>query len=320
MRQITLGRTKTKVSAVSLGTWSYGGKNMSGGRSVGWAGQEKLDSQKALIKAWEVGINHWDTADVYGDGRSEQVIGSIWKTVPRDEVFLATKVGWDQGYKNHWYDVETMRHNIERSLKNLKTDCVDLLYLHHCNFGKNEEYFDDAVDVLCRFQEEGKTKFTGLSDWDLEKIMKFIERANPDVVQPYRNIYKDTYLSSGLKDYIETHNLGVCYFSPLMHGLLTGKYTQPSEFSEGDFRKNIGAFKDESIINRFQKNAEQLREKFKDHPNPVMHGVIDTLVSDSKNSCVLLGQRNTGQVEVASSLGKIISDSDIKWVKSIYTN
>ena len=320
MRQITLGRTKTKVSAVSLGTWSYGGKNISGGRSVGWAGQEKLDSQKALIKAWEVGINHWDTADVYGDGRSEQVIGSIWKTVPRDEVFLATKVGWDQGYKNHWYDVETMRHNIERSLKNLKTDCVDLLYLHHCNFGKNEEYFDDAVDVLRRFQEEGKTKFTGLSDWDLVKIMKFIKRANPDVVQPYRNIYEDTYLSSGLKDYIETHNLGVCYFSPLMHGLLTGKYSQPAKFSEGDFRKNVGAFKDESVINLFQKNAEQLREKFKDHPNPVMHGVIDTLVSDSKNSCVLLGQRNTGQVEVASSLGKIISDSDIKWVKSIYSN
>ena len=320
MRQITLGRTKTKVSAVGLGTWSYGGKNISEGRSVGWAGQEKLDSQKALIKAWEVGINHWDTADVYGDGRSEQVIGSIWKTVPRDEVFLATKVGWDQGYKNHWYDVETMRHNIERSLKNLKTDCVDLLYLHHCNFGKNEEYFDDAVDVLRRFQEEGKTKFTGLSDWDLVKIMKFIKRANPDVVQPYRNIYEDTYLSSGLKDYIEKHNLGVCYFSPLMHGMLTGKYTQPTEFPDGDFRTNIDAFKNESIINRFQKNAEKLREKFKDHPNPVMHGVIDTLVFDSKNSCVLLGQRNAGQVEVASSLGKQISDSDIKWVKSIYTN
>jgi len=320
MRQITLGRTKTKVSAVSLGTWSYGGENISGGRSVGWAGQEKLDSQKALIKAWEVGINHWDTADVYGDGRSEQVIGSIWKTVPRDEVFLATKVGWDQGYKNHWYDVETMRHNIERSLKNLKTDCVDLLYLHHCNFGKNEEYFDDAVDVLRRFQEEGKTKFTGLSDWDLVKIMKFIKRANPDVVQPYRNIYEDTYLSSGLKDYIETHNLGVCYFSPLMHGMLTGKYTQPTEFPDGDFRTNIDAFKNESVINHFQKNAEKLREKFKDHPNPVMHGVIDTLVFDSKNSCVLLGQRNADQVEVASSLGKQISDSDIKWVKSIYTN
>ena len=101
MRKVTLGRTKVKVSAVSLGTWSYGGANTSSGRPVGWAGQEEPDSQKALNKAWESGINHWDTADVYGDGRSEKVIGSMWGSVPRDEIFLATKVGWDQGAYPH---------------------------------------------------------------------------------------------------------------------------------------------------------------------------------------------------------------------------
>ncbi len=318
MRKIILGRTNAKVSAVSLGTWSFGGANTSGGRSVGWAGQEENDSRKAMTKAWETGINHWDTADVYGDGRSEQVIGSMWKTVPRDEIFLATKVGWDQGYQKHWYDVETMRHNMERSLKNLKTDCVDLMYLHHCNFGKNDEYLDEAANTLNQFKDEGKTKYIGLSDWDLMKIIKHIERVDPDVVQPFRNIYEDTYKSSGLQDYIETHNLGVCFFSPLMHGLLTGKYSQPAEFPEGDFRKNISAFKDESIINLFQKNAEQLREKFKDHPNPVMHGVIDTLISDSKNSCVLLGQRNLKQASAASSLGQPVSIDDTAWIKGLY--
>ena len=320
MRQVLLGRTKVSVSSVSLGTWSYGGANVSSGRSVGWAGQENKDSRRALVRAWEHGINHWDTADVYGDGRSESVIGSMWETVPRDEIFLATKVGWDQAPHSYWYHPAHMRRKMERSLASLKTDCVERMYFHHCNFGNNEEYFDDAANTLNRFQEEGKTKFTGLSDWDLNKIMNFIERADPDVVQPYRNIYEDTYSSSGLKDYIDTHNLGVCYFSPLMHGLLTGKYSQPAEFSEGDFRKNIGAFKDESVINLFQKNEEQLREKFKDNPNPVMHGVNEKLFSDSKNSGVLLGQRNIGQVEVASSLGEPVSDSDIKWVKNIYTN
>jgi len=105
MQQITLGRTGAIVSAISLGTWSYGGENTTGSIPVGWAGQTNDDSQKALLKCWEVGINHWDTADVYGDGRSEEVIGAVWDTVPRDEIFLATKVGWDQGYQNHWYDV-----------------------------------------------------------------------------------------------------------------------------------------------------------------------------------------------------------------------
>ena len=160
------------MSAISLGTWSYGGENTTGSIPVGWAGQTNDDSQKALLKCWEVGINHWDTADVYGDGRSEEVIGAVWDTVPRDEIFLATKVGWDQGYQNHWYDVGTMRHNMECSLKNLQTECVDLIYLHHCNFGKNSEYFEDALEVIKRFQEEGKTKFVGLSDWDLNKIMR----------------------------------------------------------------------------------------------------------------------------------------------------
>jgi hypothetical protein len=105
-----------------------------------------------------------------------------------------------------------------------------------------------------------------------------------------------------------------------MHGLLTGKYSNTVEFPKGDFRENIGAFRDIDVINLFQKNTELLKNRFKNHPNPVVHGVIDTLVSDSKNSCVLLGQRNKKQVEVASSLGETVSDNDRKWIKSIYRN
>ena len=318
MRQVLLGRTNVSVSAVSLGTWSYGGSNVSHGRPVGWAGQEDKDSQGALARAWEVGINHWDTADVYGNGRSESIIGSIWGTVPREEIFLATKVGWDQGTHPHWYHPRYMRKKMEQSLVNLKTDRVDLFYLHHCNFGSNDEYFDDAVDTLNRFKEEGKTRFIGLSDWDSYKIMSFIERVNPDVVQPYRNIYDDMYAPSGLKDYIEINNLGVCFFSPLMHGLLVGKYSKPTKFPEGDFRENIGAFKEESVINLFQENAKKLEEKLTDHPNPVMHGVIDALIYNLKNSCVLLGQRNAEQVKTAATLGVSISENDIEWIKSLY--
>jgi len=318
MRQVLLGRTKVSVSAVSLGTWSYGGSNMSHGRSVGWAGQEDKNSQSALARAWEAGINHWDTADVYGNGRSESIIGSVWGTVPREEIFLATKVGWDQGTSSHWYHPGYMRKKMEQSLVNLKTDCVDLFYLHHCNFGSNDEYFDDAVDTLNRFKEEGKTRFVGLSDWDSYKIMTFVERVNPDVVQPYRNVYDDMYAPSGLKDYIETKNLGVCFFSPLMHGLLVGKYSKPTEFPEGDFRKNIDAFKKESIINLFQENAKKLKNKFTDHPNPVMHGVIDALIYNLKNSCVLLGQRSLEQVETAATLGVSISENDTEWIKGLY--
>lgn len=318
MRKITLGRTGAEVSAVSLGTWSYGGANKSGKQSVGWAGQSDQDSIDALKRAWELGINHWDTADVYGDGRSEKVIGSMWNTVPRDDIFLATKVGWDMGPHSHWYHPDHMRHNMERSLINLKTDCVDLMYLHHCNFGKNEEYFDDAVDVVRRFQEEGKTRFIGLSDWFSEKIMKFIKRCDPDVIQPLRNLMDDTYTVSGLRQYVDNHNLGICFFSPIKHGLLTGKYTTVPKFDDGDFRQNEKAFTNPDILQKMQENKTKLEERFSEYPNPVLHGVVNGLFSDSPTGCVLLGQRNITQVEAAATLGDVLSDEDTNWVKRLY--
>ena len=318
MRKIILGRTGAEVSAISLGTWSYGGANKSGKLPVGWAGQSNNDSTSALKRAWELGINHWDTADVYGNGRSEQVIGSMWKSIPRNNIFLATKVGWDRGYKKRWYDMDVMRQNMERSLKNLKTDCVDLIYLHHCNFGNNNEYFDEAIAVIRKFKEEGKTRFIGLSDWSSKKIRQFIERCDPDVVQPLRNVVDDSYESSGLKQYIDDHNLGICFFSPIKHGLLTGKYTEPAQFEDGDFRSHEKAFSDMEFLQKMLYNKAKLDGRFSDHLNPVMHGVVNALFSDSPTGCALLGQRNVDQVEAAATLGDLLSNEDSDWVKNLY--
>ena len=276
------------------------------------------DSKKALLKAHEVGINHWDTADVYGDGRSEGIIGGMWGDISRHDIFLATKVGWDMGTYSHWYHPKKMIQNMERSLKNLKTDCVDLMYLHHCNFGKNGEYFDDAMDVLIKFRKDGKTNFIGLSDWSDEKIMRYIYKVGPDVVQPYRNVMDSSYESSGLKEYIDSNNTGVCFFSPIKHGLLTGKYKSPPKFKKGDYRRNVEAFNSQEIIDKLLENRTKLEDRFKEHPQPVMHGLIAPLLEDAPTGCVLLGQRNIDQVIRASELGGIISKEDARWVKGIY--
>ena len=318
MEYITLGKTESSVSNISLGTWAYGGSSTSGNQSVGWADQADTDSKKALLKAHEVGINHWDTADVYGDGRSEVIIGGMWGDISRHDIFLATKVGWDMGTYSHWYHPKKMIQNMERSLKNLKTNCVDLMYLHHCNFGKNGEYFDDAMDVLLKFKQDGKTKFIGLSDWSDEKIMGYIHKVNPEVVQPYRNVMDSSYESSGLKEYIDSNNTGVCFFSPIKHGLLTGKYKSPPKFKKGDYRRNVEAFNSQEIIDKLLENRTKLEDRFKEHPQPVMHGLIAPLLEDAPTGCVLLGQRNIDQVIRASELGGIISKEDARWVKGIY--
>ena len=318
MRKIILGKTEQKVSIISLGTWSYGGANKVGATPIGWEGQKENDSTNALKHCYKSGINHWDTADVYGDGRSEKIIGSLWGVIPRSKIFLATKVGWAMGDYGHYYHPVHMRKQMEKSLTNLQTECVDLMYLHHCNFGKNNEYFDDALDTIKRFQEEGKTRFLGLSDWDLYKIMKYIDKVNPDVVQPYRNVMDDSYISSGLKKWIDEKNAGVCFFSPIKHGLLTGKYDKPVKFGDGDFRSQISGFSDEKIIKLMQKNKKLLEEKFSDHSHPVMKGIIDSLLYDAPSGCVLLGQRNVDQVNIAVTLGGILSKNDVEWIKSLY--
>ena len=242
----------------------------------------------------------------------------MWDELPRDNIFIATKVGWDMGPHDYWYHPNQMRTNMKRSLKNLKTDCVDLMYLHHCNFGKEEQYFDDALDVIRRFQEEGKTRFIGLSDWFSDKIMKFIERVDPDVIQPYRNVMDDTYKVTGLKNHVEANNLGICFFSPIKHGLLTGKYTKPTSFEKDDFRSTVKDFANQKLIDKMKSNKTKLLERFSDHDQPVMHGLVDALLSDAPTGCVLLGQRNVSQVKVAATLGAELSKIDADWVYSLY--
>ncbi|MFQ5350475.1 MAG: aldo/keto reductase, partial [Thermoanaerobaculia bacterium] len=102
MRRVRLGRTGVEVSAIACGTWAHGGPKKVGGMEVGWAGQDDGRAIDALMAAYECGITHWDTADVYGDGHAERLIGGLWDRVPRDEIFLASKVGWDPGSYGHF--------------------------------------------------------------------------------------------------------------------------------------------------------------------------------------------------------------------------
>ena len=317
MKKITFGKTNVKVSAISLGTWSYGSGNISSGRSVGWADQSDVDSRAALFQAWNSGINHWDTADVYGNGHSEKIIGNVWDAIPRKDIFLATKVGWDMGGFDHYYHPKMIKEHIDLSLKNLQTDVIDLYYFHHCNFD-SDTVFEDALDLMHRFRDKGKIRFIGLSDWDSVKIMKYIDRVNPDVIQPYRNVMDDPYQSSGLKDWVDKNNAGIAFFSPIKNGLLTGKYDKPPVFKEGDFRLNVPEFQDVELLKKLQDNKNELEEKFANHPQPVLHGLLGALLEDSPTGCVLLGQRDVNQVKAAAKLGEALTDADASWVKKLY--
>ena len=142
MKTVRLGRTNVEVSTVGLGSWAFGGPKKVHGRPIGWFGAEEGRVRKSLLAAAEAGINHWDTADVYGDGAAETLLGKALSEVPRDQLFLASKVGWAAGPHSHYYHPQQIRKQLERTLGLLGTDYLDLYYLHHCDFGPSDEHFD----------------------------------------------------------------------------------------------------------------------------------------------------------------------------------
>jgi len=319
MRTIRFGRTNAQVPTISLGTWGHGGPNPNEGASVGWSGHDDRLAKEALVAAHRLGITHWDTADAYGAGHAEALIGEVFaEGVPRSEIFLATKFGYIRGPSGRSYDPAFMRAQCEASLQNMRTDVIDLYYFHHCDFGPDDSYFADALATMRSFRDEGKIRFIGLSDWDASRIMQFIERVDPDVVQPYRNLVDDAYASSGLERYVDAHDLGVAFFSPLKHGLLLGKYDAPQEFPEGDFRSGIADFRDPVAIERMKRAAAAVRARFAGKAEPVISAVTGALLTGNPTATVLLGQRNPKQVEAAAMVGEPLDAEDAEWVRAQY--
>lgn len=319
MRTIRLGRTERRVAALSFGTWSHGGAKTVGRQEVGWSGHDDDDARAALELAAEHGVLHWDTADVYGDGQAEELIGSVLANVGRDRVFLATKIGWDPGPHGHAYHPRQIRERLERSLALLKTDHVDLYYFHRCEFGREDAYLDDAVATFRELREEGKIAHIGLSDWDLHKLARYAGVVDPDVVQPYRNVLEDTYEESGLKSWVDEKDAGVAWFSPLKHGLLLGKYDAPTTFPEGDMRNRIEGFRDAELIDHLRRCRERVTERFGDRTaEPVLTAVLGVLLEDTPTGCVLLGMRNRRHVEAAAAVGDALSPEDAEWVRTLY--
>ncbi len=318
MNSNRLGRTEFRVSAVSLGTWAFGGPHVVDGRAVGWFGSNDRLAHMSLIKAHAAGINHWDTADVYGDGHAERLISHIWRQVPRDQVVLASKVGWDSGPYGHYYHPEQIRRQLERSLRNLGTDCLDIYYLHHCDFGPDDAYLDAAVELLQRFRDEGKLRHIGLSDWSCEKLHRYVDRVSPDVVQCYRNAIDDTYASSGLQAWVEANDVGAVFFSPLKHGLLLGQFEGPVTFGIGDHRNNIEAFRDFALLTRLRSCRRKMTQRFGDYPEPVLAGLVGSLLGGCKAASVLVGLHRPSQVIAAGTTGEPLGPEDVAWVQRLY--
>lgn len=219
-----LGRTGWKVSEVSFGAWAIGGS---------WGEVPEADALAALHRAIECGVNFIDTADVYGDGRSERLIAQLKKS-RKEEIIVATKVG--RRLPRHTveeYTRENLAAWIERSLRNLATDSLDLLQLH-CP-STDIYYHPEVFAMLDDFVKAGKLRYYGVSVERVEEALKAIEFPNVQTVQIIFNCFRER-PSDVFFPRAREKQIGILARVPLASGMLTGKLRADSTFAKDDHR------------------------------------------------------------------------------------
>jgi aryl-alcohol dehydrogenase-like predicted oxidoreductase len=224
MQYRELGRTGWKVSAVSFGAWAIGGT---------WGPVNDAESLVALHRAVELGVNFFDTADVYGDGRSERLLSKLHQRY-RDSVYIATKAGRRlDPHRAAGYNRTNLTAFVERSLKNLDAEALDLLQLH-CP-PTEVYYMPEVFGVLDDLVRAGKIRFYGVSVEKVEEALKAIEFPNVQSVQIIFNMFR-LRPAELLFEQTKKRQVGILARVPLASGLLTGKLTPENTFSEDDHR------------------------------------------------------------------------------------
>jgi aryl-alcohol dehydrogenase-like predicted oxidoreductase len=233
MQYREFGRTGWKISAISFGTWAIGGS---------WGNVDDRESMAALHQALDMGVNFFDTADVYGDGHSEQLLAKLRRE--RNEPFyVATKAGRRlDPHNKEGYNRANLTEFIERSLKNLETDALDLVQLH-CP-PTEVFYMPEVFGILDDLVIAGKLKYYGVSVEKVEEGLKALEFPNVQSIQIIFNIFRQRPTELLFPEAIR-RKVGILARVPLASGLLTGKFKPSSTFEKEDhrnFNRNGAAF------------------------------------------------------------------------------
>ncbi|WP_201003937.1 aldo/keto reductase [Paenibacillus glycanilyticus] len=319
MEYRVLGRSGLKVSEISLGCWAIGGPSWRDGEPVGWSGNDDNESLAGLRRAHELGINHLDTADVYGDGHSERVIGQFLKDVPRDNVIVASKVGWFRGTAPNAMQPVHIRHQLEQTLTNLGTDHVDLYYFHNTNFGPEDRYLEEAADTMRELQKEGKVRVIGQSAYSYADFMRVCPVTRPDVLQFHYNAFGNEFdrENTNLFRWAEEQNLGMVLFGPLAQGLLLDKFDPelPPKFGEGDIRSTNQSYSKERLL-EIRRQLQPLKDHFGESTQDLVRAAIQFALAQSPNACVIPGFKNIRQVESnALAAGEPLTTQEVELIR-----
>ncbi len=304
-----LGKSGIEVTKIGVGLWAIGGDQ--------WGEVDDRDSLDMIDAALDLGINFFDTADVYGGGHSEELLGKAMKS-RRDQFVVATKIGWkgfdgDKGASA--YDtVEKLIAGVESNLERLQTDYVDMIQSHIDFHEPNMEIF---VEGFQKLQEQGKVRAYGVSTSDFEYLKAFNADNKASTLQIDYSILNRT-PEKNIFPYTMEKDIGVLVRGPLAMGILTGKFTKDTRFKEGDFRQNWIKNEDEHQV--FLSDLEKV-EKLK----PLTDGrslaqlAIQFVIQHPAVTLAIPGAKRISQLKenVKAALEPELTPEDLALIESI---
>lgn len=315
MQYHELGRTGLNISALGFGSWAIGGT---------WGTVDDSESMAALNRAIELGVNFFDTADVYGGGRSERLLAKL-RQQHHEKIYIATKIG--RGIYPHvaeGYNRANLSASVERCLKNLSTDCIDLLQLH-CPPTK-VFYMPEVFGVLDDLVKAGKIRYYGVSVEKIDEALKAIEYPNVQSVQMIFNMFRQR-PADDFFEQAKARHVGILARVPMASGMLTGKMTANTRFEQDDhraFNRHGEAFDRGETFSGVDYNVglqavEELKAICPAGVSMAQFALRWILMFDAV-TCAIPGAKRPSQVDENFSAADLppISDETMAKVRSIY--
>jgi len=317
-----LGHSELNLSAITFGAWAAGG--------WAWGGNASIDAIKAIESAFDEGVNAFDTAPIYGQGVSEDIVGEALMAIPRDQVYILTKFGmrWDlakgdfamKSQNNFGKEIDVYKYagaqsvidECEASLRRLRTDYIDLYQIHWPDSTTPIEETFTAVDKLIK---DGKIRYAGVCNYtaaQMAEAEKYVQLASNQV--PYSMLRRD--IEKEVVPYCLENGKGILAYSPMERGLLTGKLKPGHKFGEGDHRSGLSQFSDENIT-RTNAFLEKIKPIADEKELTLGQLVLLWTINQPGITIALAGARNEQQsIENARAAGKSLTHDEIGRINS----
>jgi myo-inositol catabolism protein IolS len=269
-----MGKNILKPSKFGLGCWPLGGDH--------WGTQNDRDSMATIAKAFESGINHFDTAQMYGRGHGEELLGKALKN-NRDKAFIATKI--------LYLPKEKVDGAVAISLRRLQTDYVDLLYIH---WPKKNSDLAGMMEAIEGLRSKGVIRLIGVSNFSTAHMLEVMKAGKIDIHQLCYNVLWRREERDAIP-FCRQHGIAIVTYSSLAEGILTGKFGAELNFSQGDHRKYTVLFEKE-VWPKVHASVEKLKMAADEAKRPLAHCAIQWLLSQKGVVSVLVGSRTPEQV------------------------